>query len=127
MSQRYETLLKEIDNTKSVADPKALAAKASEAEALKVNIERKQQDGQADLDRRLKNLTDPIYEDINTALTAFAKQRNVNIILDASKLRGAMLVVNEQVDITKAFIAEYNSKNPLPAAAPATTPAAPKP
>jgi hypothetical protein len=32
------------------------------------------------------------------------------MILDLSKLRGGMIVINKQVDITGAFIAEYNGR-----------------
>ena len=114
---RYEGLVKQINDTKGVADQKSLAALADQAETLKSDIERRQQDGQRALDKRVKELTDPIYQDINTALQAFARSRGITVIFDISKMGGVMMVVDGAVDITPAFIAEYNQRNPASAAA----------
>ena len=124
LTARYEQLSKEINDTKAVADQKSLQAKADQAEVLQKDIKRKQEDGQRDMDKRAKDLTDPVYRDLSDSLQAYAKQRGVSVIVDISKFRGAMMVVNDQIDITKAFISDYNSKHPTaaPAAAPAATP-----
>ena len=119
---RYDALVKEINDTKSVADQKALASKADQAEALKVEIERKQQDGQKALDKRVQDLTGPVYQDIGNALQAYAKARGLSVIFDVSKMQGVVMVVNEGIDITGAFIAEYNQRNPATAAAAAPAP-----
>jgi len=120
---RYDALVKEIQDTQKVADQRALAAKADQAEQLKVEIERKQQDGQKALDKRVADLTGPVYQDIGSALQAFARARGLSVIFDVSKMQGVVMVVNEGVDITGAFIAEYNTRNPATAAAaPATRP-----
>jgi Skp family chaperone for outer membrane proteins len=116
LQARYEQLLKEIDATKGVADQKTLTAKADQAETIEKEIKRKQEDGQRDLERRARALTDPIYQDISNALQAFAKQRGVAVIFDVSKMGQAMFVVNDAVDITDSFIADYNQRNPAPAA-----------
>jgi Skp family chaperone for outer membrane proteins len=122
LKTRYDALVKEIQDTQKVAAPAALATKAEQAEALKVEIERKQQDGQKALDKRVQDLTGPVYQDIGNALQAFAKARGLSVVFDVSKMQGVVMVVNEGVDITGAFIAEYNTRNPATAAA--TTPAA---
>lgn len=113
MTARYDKLTKEIRDTQAVAAPDDLSRRLAEAETLKRSIERKREDGQRDLDRRVKELTEPIYTQLNTALQAFARERNIDIILDMSKLSGSALVVNQQVDITDSFIADFNSKNPV--------------
>ena len=117
LKTRYDALVKEINDTKSVADQKALAAKADQAEALKVEIERKQQDGQKALDKRVSDLTGPVYQDIGNALQAFARSRGLTVIFDVSKMQGVVMVVNDQVDITAPFIADYNQRNPAATAA----------
>ena len=114
---RYDALVKEINDTKAVADQRALAAKADQAEQLKVEIERKQQDGQKALDKRVQDLTGPVYQDVGQALQAFAKARGLSVVFDVSKMQGVVMVVNEGVDITGAFIAEYNQRNPAATAA----------
>ena len=119
---RYDALVKEVNDTKAVAAPAALAAKADQAEALKVEIERKQQDGQKALDKRVQELTGPVYQDIGNALQAYAKARGLSVVFDVSKMQGVVMVVDGGIDITNAFIAEYNTRNPAStaAAAPAT-------
>jgi len=119
---RYEALVKEVNDTKAVAAPAALQAKADQAEQLKVEIERKQQDGQKALDKRVQELTGPVYQDIGNALQAYAKARGLSVVFDVSKMQGVVMVVDGGIDITNAFIAEYNTRNPAStaAAAPAT-------
>src|SRR2546423_234285 len=124
LQTRYDALVKEINDTKSVADQKALAAKADQVEQLKVEIERKQQDGQKALEKRVQDLTQPIYQDIGNALQAFSRARGISVIFDVSKMPGQVMVVNEGIDITDAFIADYNQRNPASTAS-TTTPGKP--
>ena len=114
---RLEALVKEIESTKAVADQKALAAKADQAQQLEIEIKRKQEDGQKALDRRVQELTGPVYQDIGNALQAYAKARGLSVIFDVSKMQGVVMVVNESIDITAPFIADYNQRNPATAAA----------
>lgn len=114
---KYEALVKQINDQKSVAAPASLSALADQAETIKNDIERRQQDGQRALDKRVKELTDPIYQDISTALQSFAKQRGITLVFDVSKMGGVMMVIDGAVDITPAFIADYNQRNPASAAA----------
>ena len=117
LKTRFDGIAKQINDTKAVADQKSLAALADQAETLKAEIERKQQDGQRALDKRVKELTDPIYQDINTALQSYARQRGISIVFDISKMGGVMMVVDGAVDITSAFVADYNQRNPATASA----------
>jgi Skp family chaperone for outer membrane proteins len=112
MKTQYDQLVRDIETTRGVADRSALEAKSDQAETLKRDIERKTQDGQQALERRAKELTDPIFRDINTALLAYARQRGVMLILDLSKTGAAVFLVNEAVDLTPGFIAEFNQKFP---------------
>jgi Skp family chaperone for outer membrane proteins len=119
---RLEALVKEIDSTKAVAAPAALQAKAEQAQQLETEIKRKQEDGQKALDKRVQDLTGPVYQDIGAALQAYAKARGLTVIFDVSKMQGVVMVVNDSIDITGQFIADYNQRNPATAAA--STPAA---
>jgi Skp family chaperone for outer membrane proteins len=115
---QYEQLGKDIAATASVEDQRARNAKIEQAEALKKDIERKTQDAQSAYQKKLREVTEPVYRDISPALQAFARQRGVNVIFDVSKLGDVMFVINETVDLTRAFITEYNQRNPV-----TTTPA----
>ena len=114
---RYEALAKEINDTKAVADQKALAAKADQATQLETEIKRKQEDGQKALDKRVQELTGPVYQDIGNALQAYAKARGLSVVFDVSKMQGVLMVVDGGIDITGAFIADYNQRNPATASA----------
>ena len=112
MRTRYEGLVKQANDTKTVADQKSLASLADQAETLKKDIERRQEDGQRALEKRVGELTGPIFEDVGKALQAFAGSRGITLVFDVSKTGNAMMVVNNAVDITDAFVADYNQRNP---------------
>ena len=117
LKTRFDGIVKQISDTQAVAQPASLATLRDQAETLKSEIERKQQDGQRALDKRLRELTDPINQDIGTALQSFAKQRGITIVFDISKMGGVMMIVDGAVDITQAFVADYNQRNPATASA----------
>jgi Skp family chaperone for outer membrane proteins len=125
LQTRYEALVKEIQDTQKVADPKTLAAKTDQADQLKTEIERKQQDGQKELEKRAQTLLGPVQQDISNALLAFAKQRGISVVFDLSKLGNVVMLVNEKdpINITDAFIADYNQRNPATTAS--TAPSTP--
>jgi Skp family chaperone for outer membrane proteins len=123
LKTRFDALVKEVNDTKAVAAPAALQAKADQASQLEIEIKRKQEDGQKALDKRVQELTGPVYQDIGNALQAYAKARGLSVVFDVSKMQGVVMVVDGGIDITNAFIAEYNQRNPAAtaAAAPAGT------
>jgi len=121
LKTRYDALIKEINDTKAVADQKALQAKADQASQLEIEIKRKQEDGQKSLDKRVQELTGPVYQDIGNALQAYAKARGLSVVFDVSKMQGVVMVIEGGIDITSAFVADYNQRNPAATAA-ATTP-----
>jgi Skp family chaperone for outer membrane proteins len=126
LQTRYEALGKQIQDTQKVADPKALQTLVDQAETLKSDIERKQQDGQRAIQKRWAELSSPIFTDINNALRAYAQARGVSVVFDLSKMEGVVMVVNPQgIDLTAGFIAEYNQRNPATTAAAGSTPARP--
>ena len=119
LKAKYDSLVKTINDTQKVADQKTLAAQADQAEAIKSDIERKQQDGQKALEKRNAELSGPVYQDIGNELKAFAKARGLDVLFDVSKMQGVVMVVSDAADITAAFVADYNAKHP---AVPAKTP-----
>ncbi len=112
---QYEQLGKDIEATRNLEDQKARNAKIEQAETLKKDIERKTQDAQSAYQKKLREATEPVYKDISPALQAFARQRGVNVIFDVSKLGEVMFIINDSVDLTRAFITDYNQRNPVTA------------
>ena len=101
-------------------DPKAQQAKIDQLEQLKKEIQRKGEDAQASYNRRRQELFSPLQEEIGKALETFAKARGINVIIDAAQV--PLLYAAESIDITRAFITEFNSKNPVTAATTTTPP-----
>lgn len=109
---KYDQLVKEINSPPPGGDRKALAAKADQAQTLQTEMKRKQEDARVAYEKRAEALLAPINTAVFTALDAYAKQQKIDVILDAAKLAGVILVTNDAIDITDAFIKDYNSKNP---------------
>ena len=87
-------------------------AEADEADGLKRDIQRLQEDGQRMADKLGRELTGPVLNNIGSAIQAYAKQRGFDLVIDVSKFQGAIVILNQGVDITNGFILDYNTKNP---------------
>jgi Skp family chaperone for outer membrane proteins len=72
----------------------------------------KQEDYKVKLERREAAVVSPISRDIMGALQEFGKKNGYMMILDASKLDGAglLLAFDEKYDVTKDFITFYNAR-----------------
>ncbi len=114
LQSRIKALTDEITKLSgsSVVDPKSIQAKQEEVERLQRDLKYKKEQADADVEKRYKEVVGPVSTDIGKALDQFAVQNGLTMILDITKLLPAVLTVNPAVDITQAFIAEYNSKNP---------------
>lgn len=116
MQQRITTLTNEVNQAQaasSVVDPKSIQAKMDTLDQLKKDLQRKGEDAQAAYTKRRQDIFQPLQDDIGKALEVYAKQRNINVIIDASQV--PLVYGAEALDITRAFINEYNSKNPATA------------
>lgn len=126
LQTRINTLTKEINDTQAVADPNAIRQKRDQLEQANIEFKRKGEDAQAAFERRRGEIFLPLQQDIAKALEAFAKARGITVIVDGSSVPFAYAADN--IDITRAFINDFNSKNPATAAVttpPATAPATP--
>ncbi|HEV8371197.1 MAG TPA: OmpH family outer membrane protein [Pyrinomonadaceae bacterium] len=116
LEQRINQLTKEINDTQAVADPKAIQQKRDQLELAQTDFKRKGEDAQAAYTRRRQEIFAPLQEDIGKALEAYAKARGITVIVDASQV--PVVYAADSIDITKAFIADFNSKNPATASVP---------
>jgi Skp family chaperone for outer membrane proteins len=117
MNTRLKSLAEEIQKFSAapVVDPKTIQAKQDEAEQLQRDMKRKKEDADALFQKRYEAVVSPISQDIGKSLTEFANQRGITMILDISKLMPAVLTVNPAMDVTEAFIVEYNRTHPATA------------
>jgi len=125
MQTRATTLESEIGKLREAPegtpiDQRSLQAKIDQLDQLKKDIQRKGEDAQASYNKRRQELFAPLQDELGKALEAFAKARGINVIIDAAQV--PLLYASESIDITRAFITDFNTKNPVTAATTATPP-----
>ena len=124
LQNRAQALEAEISKLQSAPegtpiDQRSLQAKIDQLEQMKKDIQRKAEDAQAAYNRRRQELFAPLQDEIGKVLEVFAKSRGINVIIDGAQV--PLLYAADSTDITRAFISDFNSKNPVTAAT-ATTP-----
>ena len=94
----------------STALQNALSAKNEEGANLQTLLKRKQEDAKDKFDKRFKIVTDPITKEIGDSMEAFRKKNGYDLILDVTKMQGMILAANLSIDVTTAFIKDFNAK-----------------
>ena len=115
LQQQIDKATADLQKVQSVQDPKLTAQQADKIDTMKKDLQRKGEDAQAAFNKRQEEILSPILEDIGKALDVYAKAHGITMILDVTKLPG-IVSASDSLDITKAFIVEFNSKNPATAA-----------
>jgi Skp family chaperone for outer membrane proteins len=113
IQQKATALNDEIEKTRNVADPKTIQQKLDQLETYKVDLKRKSEDAQQAYDKRRKEIFSPLQEAIGKALEVFAKQRGITVLIDGSQV--PVVYAADSTDVTRAFINEFNGKNPATA------------
>ena len=113
LQTRINTLAKEIDDTQNVAAPDSIRQKRDQLAQLNTEFKRKGEDAEAAYNKRRQEIFLPLQQDIGKALEAFAKARGITVIVDGSQV--PVVYAADSIDITRAFINEFNSKNPATA------------
>lgn len=111
LQNQIKALADEI-NKLSASPVVDLKPKQDEGERLQRDLKYKKEQFDADFERALTQAAAPVSADIGKALDQYAAQHGLTMILDISKLLPALLTVSPAMDITQAFIADYNSKHP---------------
>jgi Skp family chaperone for outer membrane proteins len=113
LQTRVNTLGKEIDDTQNVAAPDSIRQKRDQLAQLNTELKRKAEDADAAYQKRRGEIFTPLQQDIGKALEVFAKARGITVIVDGSQV--PVVYAADSIDITRAFINEFNSKNPATA------------
>ena len=113
LQTKIEALGKEIDSTQNVADPNAIRVKRDQLAQMNTDYKRKGEDAQAAYAKRRQEIFMPLQQDIGKALEVFAKARGITVIVDGSQV--PVVYAADSIDITRAFISDFNSKNPATA------------
>ena len=116
LQQKINTLSKEIDDTQNVAAPDSIRQKRDQLAQMNTDFKRKGEDAEAAYNKRRGEIFLPLQQDIGKALEVFAKARGITVIVDGSQV--PVVYAADSIDITKAFISDFNSKNPATASVP---------
>jgi Skp family chaperone for outer membrane proteins len=114
-AQRLRTLQDEINKLQQSggATPAQIQTKIDSLDQQKREYTRKGEDAKAQYQNRYQDLFVPLQDDVSKALNAYAKDKGITLIIDGSQV--PILYAAESMDVTRAFISEYNSKNPATA------------
>jgi len=114
LQAQVEKMTTDLQKAAPVQEPKVSAQQQDAIDLKKRDITRKTEDAQRDYQARMQVLLGPVYDEIGKALDAFAKAHGITMILDVTKVQG-IVSADGSLDITKAFVTEFNSKNPATA------------
>lgn len=85
-----------------------------EATDKEKTLNRKKEDYNAIGQRRLAEVTQPVYDKVGKFLEGYCQQRGIVMVLEggAAQQAGILLFAAQATDITDDFIKEYNKANP---------------
>jgi len=114
LGNRINALGNEIDALMKVTpvDQKTVQAKQQQGQSLQAEFNTKKAKLDEDVGKRYEQVVLPISNQIGAAMDQFATQRGITMTLDLSKLIPAILTAIPAIDLTQAFINDFNSKNP---------------
>lgn len=116
-AQKLNTLQEEIKKMQqgaTPATPQQIQVKISQFDEQKKAYDRKGEDARLSYQKRRGELLMPLQEDVGKALDVFGKANGITMIIDGTQV--PLVYAADTIDITKAFIADYNRKNPATAA-----------
>jgi len=96
----------------SVVSEGTLRGKQDDIDRLTRDFKYKSDQAQADFDKRYTAVVGPISSDIGNAIIQYAARNGITMVIDISKMLPAVLSVSPAMDVTQAFIADYNSTHP---------------
>ena len=120
LENRLNALATEIKTLRqaAVVDQKTIQAKQAEGERLQQEATTKKERLDEDVSKRYQQAISPISNQIGAAMDQFARQRGITMTLDMSKLLPAILTAVPAIDLTQAFIDDFNRNHPRTAPAP---------
>ncbi len=109
LQQKIEQAEADLKKVVDRQAPDINAKKSSEIDGMKKTLQRQTEDAQANYQKKIREVLGPINDDIGRALDTFAKARGVTLVLDLTRApQGMILSASDAMDITRAFIVEYN-------------------
>jgi outer membrane protein len=114
LQQQIEKATTDYNKVAPMQDPKLNQQQADKIDQMKKDFQRKGEDAEASYKKRMDDALAPISDEILKALNIYAKAHGITLLLDVTKFQG-IVTADNGLDITKAFITEFNTKNPATA------------
>jgi len=113
-AEKLRTLVSELQklSAEPITNAKAIADKQAEGQKLQQELQARQQAAQETFNKRAAEVQGPVTTEIGKELRAFALQREIGLVFDATKMGDVMLAAKPELDITADFISYYNAKHP---------------
>ncbi|HUF04953.1 MAG TPA: OmpH family outer membrane protein [Aridibacter sp.] len=110
LKTEIETLQKQTGTVPVKADD--VNKKIEEYNRLARELEFQKKDAEARFESRQRVVMGPIMQDIGKAMQEFAEKNSFSMLLDASKLdnAGLLLAFDRKLDVTEDFIKFYNAR-----------------
>jgi len=114
LNEKLRTIVGELNklNADAATNAKAISEKQAAGVALQQDLQAKQQAAQQAYAKRSQEVQGPIAAEIGKELRAFAKERDLGMVLDLAKLGEAVLDAKPELDLTAEFVVYYNAKHP---------------
>lgn len=112
INNRLKALSEEISKLGGSSDPRVRQPKVDEAEKLQRDFKYKQEQAQADYQKRSNDVVGPIIVEVGKALELFATQHGLTLVINTSDFASALITSSPSVDVTREFINGYNARNP---------------
>jgi len=114
MTEKLRTIVDEIKKLQAGGEANAAAIQEKQTAGVKLQQElrAKQQEAQAAIQQAQQEKQGPIAQEIGKALTAFAKEREIGLLFDVSKMGEAIIAAQPELEVTNDFIAYYNASHP---------------
>jgi outer membrane protein len=125
--EALNNLKNKINSQGATVSVQVRAQWVDEATDNEKKLNRKKEDYNAVGQRRLAEVTQPIYEKVGKFLEGYCQQRGIVMVLEggAAQQAGILLFAAQATDITDDFIKEYNKANPGSGGAAAPAPKKP--
>ncbi len=114
LREKLRTLVGELQKLQAGGEANAAAIQEKQTEGLKLQqeLQAKQQQAQQAFGQAQQAKQGPVMIEIGKAIEAYAKERDLGMLVDAAKLGEAILYTKGDLDVTDDFIAVFNAANP---------------
>jgi outer membrane protein len=114
-AQKVENLKKQIETQRTTVQPAVVAQWQDQLAEEEKQLKRLSEDLQAMGNRRLQEVSGPVYDKIGKFLEQYAQQRGIVLVMEGNAMQqnGMLIYYAAASNITEDFMKEYNKVNPV--------------